>query len=106
VILLVLGVAPLCPAQKLAIVGGTLIDLDNYGHSANDIANSVVLIDEGRIIAVGPASQLPVPLGTARINAHGRFLIPGLIAIAPHSSHDLNLRGFNARKQQRKEYSS
>jgi hypothetical protein len=78
-LLLFLGAAPLCPAQKLAIVGGTLIDLSNYGHSTNDIADSVVLIDEGKIVAVGPASQITIPSGSTRIDAHGKFLIPGLI---------------------------
>jgi hypothetical protein len=79
VFLLFLGVAPLCSAQRLAIVGGTLIDLSNYGRSANDIADSVVLIDGGKIVAAGPASQIAVPSGTIRIDAQGRFLIPGLI---------------------------
>jgi len=39
--------------QKIAIVGATLIDVSNYGHSTTDIADSVVLIDEGKIVAVG-----------------------------------------------------
>jgi len=68
-----------CPAQKIAIVGGTLIDLSNYGRSANDIADSVVLIDGEKIVAAGPASQIAVPPGVSRVDAHGRFVIPGLI---------------------------
>jgi hypothetical protein len=67
------------PREKIAIVGATLIDLSDYGRSTNDIADSVVLIDDGKITAVGPASHVPVPSGTPRIDAHGKFLIPGLI---------------------------
>ncbi len=68
-----------CTAQKLAIMGGTLIDLSNYGRSANDIADSVVLTDGEKIIAAGPASQIVVPPGASRVDARGKFLIPGLI---------------------------
>jgi len=67
------------PHQKIAIVGATLIDVSNYGHSTNDIADSVVLIDEGQIVAVGSAMQITIPSGATRIDAHGEFLIPGLV---------------------------
>jgi hypothetical protein len=66
-------------AEVIAIVGGTLVDLNNYGRSTNDIPDAVVLIDAGKIIAAGPASQIEVPAGARRIDAHGRFLIPGLV---------------------------
>jgi hypothetical protein len=79
VLLSTFGGAVFCYAQKLAIVGGTLIDLSNYGRSTNDVANSVVLIDEGKIIAVGPASEIQIPPNATSIDAHGKFLIPGLI---------------------------
>jgi hypothetical protein len=65
--------------EKIAIVGATLIDVSNYGHSANDIADSVVLIDDGKIIAVGSATQITIPSGSTRIDARGKFLVPGLI---------------------------
>jgi len=65
--------------EKIAIVGATLIDVSGYGRSTNDIADSVVLIDDGKITAAGPSSQVPIPSGTTRIDAHGKFLIPGLI---------------------------
>ncbi|HEX8816792.1 MAG TPA: amidohydrolase family protein [Terriglobales bacterium] len=66
-------------AQTLAIVGATLVDLNNFGRSANDIDNAVVLIDDGKITAAGLASQVTIPPNTPRIDAHGKFLIPGLI---------------------------
>jgi Amidohydrolase family len=65
--------------QKIAIVGATLIDVSNYGKSTNDIADSVVLIEEGKIVAVGSATQVAIPSGSTRIDAHGEFLVPGLV---------------------------
>src|SRR5271170_1182759 len=65
--------------ETIAIVGATLIDVSHYGHSTNDIVDSVVLIDEGKIIAVGSATQITIPAGSTRIDAHGEFLVPGLV---------------------------
>jgi Amidohydrolase family len=65
--------------QKIAIVGATLIDVSNYGKSTNDIADSVVLIEKGKIVAVGSATQIAIPTGSTRIDAHGEFLVPGLV---------------------------
>jgi hypothetical protein len=65
--------------EKIAIVGATLIDVSNYGHSVNDIADSVVLINDGKIVAVGSATQTTIPSGSTRIDAHGEFLVPGLV---------------------------
>jgi hypothetical protein len=67
------------PGEKIAIVGATLIDVSGYGRSTNDIADAVVLIDDGKIVAVGPASHITIPSGSIRIDAHRKFLIPGLI---------------------------
>ncbi len=65
--------------RTVAIVGGTLIDVNNFGHSTNDIADSVVLIRDGVIAAAGAASQIKIPTGASRIDAHGKFVTPGLI---------------------------
>ena len=78
-IFLFLATVPGCRSQKIAIVGGTLVDLSNYGHSTNDVVNAVVLIADGKITAVGPASQILIPPDASRIDARGDFLIPGLI---------------------------
>jgi hypothetical protein len=65
--------------EKIAIVGATLIDVSGYGRSTNDIVNAVVVIDGGKITAVGPASTAPIPPDAKRIDATGTFLVPGLI---------------------------
>jgi hypothetical protein len=47
----------------IALVGGTLIDVSNSGHSARDIPNSVVVLRAGKIEAVGPAALVKVSQG-------------------------------------------
>ncbi len=60
-------------AHRYAIVGATIHPVD-----AADIPNGVVLIDEGKIAAVGPAT-LAIPEGVAILGATGLHLYPGLI---------------------------
>jgi hypothetical protein len=67
------------PAPPLVLVGGTIIDVTDWGHSANDIQDAVVYIRDGRILAVGPRSALPIPKGSRVIDCTGKYLIPGLI---------------------------
>ena len=75
----VLGSAAFCRAEPVAIIGGTVIDLSNSGHSSNDIPDSVVLLENDKILAVGLSSQITLPPHTTRIQAQGKFIVPGLI---------------------------
>lgn len=63
----------------MALVGGTVIDLTNWGDSARDLQNAIVLIRDGRITDVGTAGSIPIPKGAQIIDCTGKFLIPGLI---------------------------
>src|SRR5690242_6088401 len=65
-----------------AIVGGTVID----GNGGPPIANAVLLLQGSRIAAVGPASEVAIPDGSTRIDARGRWIIPGLIDTNVHLS--------------------
>lgn len=67
------------PAPPLVLAGGTVIDVTEWGHSANDIPDAVIFIRDGRIIAVGPRAALPIPKGSRVIDCTGKYLIPGLI---------------------------
>lgn len=71
---LCLAAAP-AAGQTLAVTGGTIIDATGRA----PIADGVVLIRDGRIAAVGPAREVSVPAGAARIDARGRYVIPGLM---------------------------
>ncbi len=61
------------PRHRFAIVGATIHPVD-----AADIPNGVVLIDGGKIAAIGPET-LTVPEGFAVLGATGLHVYPGLI---------------------------
>jgi len=63
-----------------AIVGATLID----GTGAAPLPDSVVVIDQGRIRAVGPRARITIPQGARRIDASGKTLLPGLWDMHAH----------------------
>jgi imidazolonepropionase-like amidohydrolase len=64
--------APRDPA--IAITGATVID----GTGRAPIPDATIVIRAGRIAAVGPAADVAVPRGATRVDARGRFVIPGL----------------------------
>ncbi|HUY95154.1 MAG TPA: amidohydrolase family protein [Terracidiphilus sp.] len=70
---------PAAPPPSLVLSGGTVIDVSDWGHSANDLANAVVIIQGDRITEVGPASAVPIPKGARVIDCTGKFIIPGLV---------------------------
>jgi imidazolonepropionase-like amidohydrolase len=76
------GRAPADPASKatLAIVGGSLID----GHNGPPVADSVVLIDGKKIVAVGTVATIKIPTGAKVIDASGYTVMPGLINTHVH----------------------
>jgi imidazolonepropionase-like amidohydrolase len=75
-LLLVFGLLAGNPAAAatLALVGGTLVD----GYGGTPLADSVVLIEGERIVAVGRAGELPIPPGAERISTEGMTVLPGL----------------------------
>ena len=63
----------------LVLAGGTIIDVTQWGESADDIHDAVIYIRDGRIAAVGPRASLPIPKGSKVIDCTGKYIIPGLI---------------------------
>jgi hypothetical protein len=63
----------------MVLVGGTVIDLTNWGRSARDLQDAVVIVREGRITEVGPASAIAIPKNARVIDCTGKFIIPGLV---------------------------
>ncbi|MBB5207408.1 amidohydrolase family protein [Chiayiivirga flava] len=61
-------------ADVTALVGGTLVD----GTLREPIADSVVLIEGERIVAVGSVDSLPVPAGATVVSTEGMTVLPGL----------------------------
>lgn len=58
-----------------AFVGARLFD----GTGASPIPNAVILVRDGKIEAVGPASAVPVPAGAERIDLASKHVVPGVI---------------------------
>ena len=65
--------------EPLVLTGGTVVDLTNWGQSARDVADSVVVIRDGHIEEVGIAGQVAIPKGARVIDCTGKFILPGLI---------------------------
>lgn len=62
-------------ATTVVLDGGTLID----GTGKNPINNAVVVVEGGRIKAVGSRGQVPIPANATVIKTDGRTILPGLI---------------------------
>jgi imidazolonepropionase-like amidohydrolase len=83
-LLLVAAANPARPQGRvLLIADATVID----GVAATPRAHTSVLIEGERIVAVAPSDELDPPPGAERIEASGRFLIPGLWDAHAHLSY-------------------
>jgi hypothetical protein len=67
------------PVAPLVLAGGTVVDVSNWGHSARDLRDAVVVIEDGKVAEVGPRSQVTIPKGARVIDCSGKFLVPGLV---------------------------
>jgi len=76
------------PASVKAFVGARLIDTSN----GSAIDHAVVVVRDGRVVAVGPAAKVRPPKGAQVINLAGKFIIPGLISTHVHVSDVQGLR--------------
>ena len=69
-------------AQTTAIVGATLID----GNGGAPMADATVVVEGGRITAVGPRAEVSVPPGAQVIDGAGKFITPGFVDTNVHIS--------------------
>jgi imidazolonepropionase-like amidohydrolase len=67
-------------ASTIAIVGGTLVD----GTGAAAVPDAVVLIHNGRIVAVGPRTRVKIPKKAYVVDAQGKTILPGLWDMHAH----------------------
>ena len=81
--LLAIAACAHAPAD-LAIVGATVID----PATGTRTADQTVLVEAGRIRAVGDTHAVRVAPGTPTVHASGRFLIPGLWDMHTHTLWD------------------
>ena len=74
-----LDLTPPAPAAY-ALTGATVIPMDRE----RVLRQHTVLVRGGRIAALGPDGRIRIPAGTTRIDARGKFLVPGLADMHVH----------------------
>lgn len=67
-------------SEAVAFVGVTVVPMDREGV----IADQTVLVEGGRIRAIGPSASTAVPASALRIDGGGRYLVPGLVDLHVH----------------------
>jgi imidazolonepropionase-like amidohydrolase len=82
---------PTIPGADLVITNGTIIN----GTGADPIHDGVVIVVGDRIVAVGPASGISIPLEARVIDAQEGTILPGFINAHVHQGYDgSNLEGW------------
>jgi imidazolonepropionase-like amidohydrolase len=71
-----------------AYIGANIID----GTGKPAVENAALIVRDGKVEAVGPASKVKLPAGAQTINLAGKFIIPGLISAHVHVSDVQGLR--------------
>lgn len=77
---LVVSASPAASQEKLALVGGMLLD----GYEVPPLHHAVVLIEGERIVRVGRAAEIDIPPDYEVIDTSGRTMLPGLIEAHAH----------------------
>ena len=83
-----LGATGAGAADARAFVGARV--LDGTGRPA--VEQATLLVQGGRVVALGPASQVALPPGTERIDLTDRTVIPGLVNAHGHVGETKGLR--------------
>jgi len=57
----------------------------------SNLSNYTLVVAEGKIASLGPAGAVAVPDGAVRIDARGKYAMPGLIDAFTHVDDESNL---------------
>jgi imidazolonepropionase-like amidohydrolase len=75
------------PGGVNAFTGARVID----GTDRAPIDNATILVRDGRIVSVGPAAQVTIPAGAARVALTGKHVIPGLVNAHGHVGNTVGM---------------
>lgn len=67
-------------SAPIAITNVSVLPMD----SERMLRDQTVIVRDGKIVTVGPATSVAVPDGATRINGRGKFLMPGLAEMHAH----------------------
>ena len=74
------------PPVAMAIEHATVLTMSGKG--PQELPDVTVIVRDGRIVSVAPAAQASVPRDVKRINATGKWLMPGLTDMHVHTPND------------------
>ncbi|NJN41453.1 MAG: amidohydrolase family protein [Flammeovirgaceae bacterium] len=74
ILLLTISISGMSQTKMTALVGGTLID----GFGGKPLQNSVILVEDQRIKAIGQVGSLSIPANAEIISTEGMSVMPGL----------------------------
>lgn len=77
--LFAIAAAALAQTTPVAFTGARLIPI-----SGPEIANGVLVVQNGKILAAGPAASVAIPAGAQRVDAAGKIIMPGLVDSHSH----------------------
>ncbi|MEW6209660.1 MAG: amidohydrolase family protein [Acidobacteriota bacterium] len=67
-------------SQPVAFIHVNVVPMDRE----RIIENQTVIIRDGRIVEIGPSAKVKIPQGALRIEAQGKYLMPGLAEMHGH----------------------
>lgn len=67
------------PGEPVAYIGAEILPI-----AGDPISNGVLLVEDGKIVAVGPADQVEIPQNAARHDLSGKVVMPGLVCTHSH----------------------
>lgn len=74
-IVMFLGLVHASMGETLAVTGGTIID----GNGGKPVSDGVIVVTDQKITAIGTRNSVSIPQGARRIDAAGKYIVPGLI---------------------------
>jgi len=83
---LLLG-ASLLRGETKVLTHFTLID----GSGRPPLASAAMIVDDGRIVWVGPLTQLQAPAGAQTVDLTGKYVMPGIINLHGHLGNTVDL---------------
>jgi enamidase len=74
----------------IAFTHATVVD----GSGGKPAYDQTLVIDKGRIVALGDAPRIKIPAGATLIDAHGKTLLPGFVMMHEHLFYPTGSRAY------------